>query len=76
MFVVMIVDQCDATLEILLNLLVDLCHCAAFIIYNGVLLWTLHIRNARSIGIFTIGFCPNVDQHEVEIGAQQEGFAV
>ena len=72
----MIVYKRDAALEIFLNLLVHLCHCAAFIIYNGVLLGTLHIRNARSIGIFTIGFCPNVDQHEVEIGAQQEGFAI
>ena len=76
MFVVMIVDQCDAALKIFLNLLVHLCHCAALIVHDGVLLGTFHIRNARSIGIFTIGLCPNVDQHEVEIGAQQEGFAI
>ena len=76
MLVVMIIDQCDAALEILLNLLVDLRHCTALIVHNGVLLGTLHIGNAGRIGVFAVGFSPNVDQHEVEIGAQQEGFAI
>ena len=72
----MIVDQCDAALKIFLNLLVHLCHCAALIVHDGVLLWTLHIGNTGRIGVFAIGLCPNVDQHEVEIGAQQERFAI
>ena len=74
--IVVIVHQGDAAFQVGLDFVVDLAHSAAVVVDDGVLLGLLHIGDAGALRIVAVGRGPNVDEHEVEIGTEQEGLAV
>ena len=74
--IVVIVHQGDAAFQVGLDFVVDLAHGATLVVHDGVLLGLLHIGDAGALRIVAVGRGPNVDEHEVEIGTEQEGLAV
>ena len=74
--IVVIVHQGDAAFQVGLDFVVDLAHSAALVVHDGMLLGLLHIGDAGALRIVAVGRGPNVDEHEVEIGTEQEGLTV
>ena len=76
MRIVVIVHQTDAAFQVGLDFVVDFVDGAAPIVHDGVLFGLFHIGDAGALRIVAVGCRPNVDEHEVQVGAEQEGLTV
>ena len=74
--VILVGNERYASFQVFFNQFVHLAHRLSLIIYQCLLLGFGDIGDAWVGALGGIGLCPDVNQHEVEVGSQQERFAI